>query len=142
HPPYGRGYQIYVMRPDGTGQRRLTKGGLNVYPRFSPDGRRVAYCRSDKEGDGVSTVAVDGTGGRPVFREPNASANGVCWSPDGKRLAAVVHDWQVNEQGEQFLASSEDGNYRIELTDGHGQNRRVLEIAGARLLWAGNPDWR
>ena len=26
HPPHGSGYQLYVMRPDGTEQRRLTEG--------------------------------------------------------------------------------------------------------------------
>jgi hypothetical protein len=27
HPPHGSGFQLYLMRPDGTGQRRLTEGG-------------------------------------------------------------------------------------------------------------------
>jgi BlaR1 peptidase M56/WD40-like Beta Propeller Repeat len=31
HPPYGSGYQLYLMKTDGTQQRRLTKGGLNCY---------------------------------------------------------------------------------------------------------------
>src|SRR5437763_1194988 len=39
HPPHGSGYQLYLMKTDGTQQRRLTRGGLNVYARFSPDGR-------------------------------------------------------------------------------------------------------
>src|SRR5262249_56273924 len=54
HPPHGSGYQLYVMRPDGTGQRRLTEGGLNCYPRFAPDGRRIVYIRQTaKEGNSL-----------------------------------------------------------------------------------------
>ena len=26
HPPHGSGYQLYLMHPDGTDQRRLTEG--------------------------------------------------------------------------------------------------------------------
>ena len=43
HAPYGSGYQLYVMHPDGTGERRLTEGALNCYPKFSPDGKRIVY---------------------------------------------------------------------------------------------------
>jgi Tol biopolymer transport system component len=37
------GWQLYVMRPDGTEQRRITDGGNPFYARFSPDGRQVIY---------------------------------------------------------------------------------------------------
>jgi Tol biopolymer transport system component len=38
--------EIYVMRPDGSGQKRLTRrGGDDWAPRFSPDGRRIAFTQ-------------------------------------------------------------------------------------------------
>jgi len=39
------GAHLYVMRPDGTGQRQLTGPGYhyNWYPRFSPDGRWILH---------------------------------------------------------------------------------------------------
>ena len=41
HPPHGSGFKLYLMRPDGTGQRRLTEGGgENINARFSPDSLR------------------------------------------------------------------------------------------------------
>ena len=43
------GWQLYVMRPDGTEQRRITEGGNPFYARFSPDGRRVLYTDNDRE---------------------------------------------------------------------------------------------
>lgn len=39
-----RNGEIYVMRADGSGQRRLTRRrGDDFTPRFSPDGRRIAF---------------------------------------------------------------------------------------------------
>jgi beta-lactamase regulating signal transducer with metallopeptidase domain len=62
HAPYGRGYQIYLMRTDGTDQRRLTEGrGLNVYVRFSPDGKRLAILRQqwERDDDGEQILSHD-----------------------------------------------------------------------------------
>ena len=36
------GWQLYVMRPDGSEARQITEGGNPFFARFSPDGRRVA----------------------------------------------------------------------------------------------------
>ena len=36
---------IWTMRPDGTGARRLTHGAFGVEPVFSPDGRQIAFGR-------------------------------------------------------------------------------------------------
>ena len=37
------GWQLYIMRLDGTDQRRIKEEGNPFYVRFSPDGRRVLY---------------------------------------------------------------------------------------------------
>ncbi len=42
HPPFGSGYQLYVMHPDGSEERRITESqGLNCYPQFSPDAKHL-----------------------------------------------------------------------------------------------------
>jgi len=38
--------QIWIMNPDGTGQRQLTKYG-GAWPTWSPDGRQIAFVRED-----------------------------------------------------------------------------------------------
>ena len=70
HPPHGRGYQLYLMHPDGTDQRRLTEGrGLNVHPRFSPDSRRVAYLHQERGSNSLWVVNIDGSGRRRVLQD-------------------------------------------------------------------------
>lgn len=39
---YGRSAGLFVVRPDGTGARRIGTGGA---PAWSPDGRRIAFHR-------------------------------------------------------------------------------------------------
>ena len=61
HPPRGSGYQLYIDAPDGTEQRRLTEGkGLNCYPRFSPDGRQIAYLHQEHGINTLWIVNIDG----------------------------------------------------------------------------------
>jgi Tol biopolymer transport system component len=142
HPPHGRGYQLYLMRPDGTDERRLTEGrGLNVYPRFSPDSRRVAYLHQERGLNSLWVVDIDVTGRREVYREENDTSPGqFCWSPDGKSLAYELEDWQRDEMGKKFSGYPEKANMRIEITDADGNNRRPLSLPRAR--WIGAPDWQ
>jgi Tol biopolymer transport system component len=56
---HGTGPGIYVISPDGSSRRRLTKSGSG--PDWSPDGQRIAFA------DGEIYVArPDGSGARPV----------------------------------------------------------------------------
>jgi Tol biopolymer transport system component len=68
--------------------RRLTFGGRNRFPVWSPDGRRIAF-QSDRDGTG-SIYAQDADGGGSAERLTTA-AQGVShtpnsWSPDGRTL--------------------------------------------------------
>lgn len=78
---------IYDLKRGGR-PRRLTFGGRNTYPVWSPDGRRVTF-QSDREGDdGIFWQLADGT--RPAERlsKPDSLVRHVpeAWSPDGKTL--------------------------------------------------------
>jgi len=141
HPPHGRGYQLYLMRPDGTDQRRLTEdGGLNVYPRFSPDSRRIAYLHQERGKNSLWVVNIDGSGRRRVFEEENdASPDHLCWSPDGKWLACKIEDWQRDEKGKKYLGGSKNSKPRIAIMDDEGKKSRTLNLPPA--MWLGAPDW-
>jgi RNA polymerase sigma factor (sigma-70 family) len=142
HPPHGRGYQLYVMHPDGTEQQRLTQGGLNCYPRFSPDSKKIVYLRQTaKEGNSVWVVDIDGKNARELLKEENlVSPDFACWSPDGKRLAVTRFKWGQGEDGRR--KSIEDADYHLEVMDANGQNRRRVQFADATVVWLGHGDWR
>lgn len=61
--------EIYIMRADGSGQRRLTNvPGYDGGPFFSPDGTRIVWRRFDAKGliADVWTMKLDGTDQRQV----------------------------------------------------------------------------
>jgi Tol biopolymer transport system component len=145
HPPFGSGYQLYLMKTDGTQQRRLTKGGLNVYARFSPDGKRILYLhQTAKEGNSIWTMDLDGKNAGAVIKEVDlASPNGALWSPDGKQVAVILFDWERDQNGRKVSRGGPEANYRIEIMDADGSNRRPLKLQGADFDFIGSlGDWR
>ena len=75
---YVRNGDIYVSK--GAGEARLTTGGGYARPRWSPDGKSLAYLRNGQ----LSVMRADGTGQR---RLTTRAAAGPAWSPDGRWLA-------------------------------------------------------
>jgi len=75
--------QIYVMTIDGGNMKQLTNGsGSASAPRWSPDGKRIAYIT----GGQVWTMEDDGDKKDPVTKISTEAAAPV-WSPDGKWIA-------------------------------------------------------
>ena len=61
--------EIYIMRADGSGQKRLTSvRGYDGGPFFSPDGKRIIWRRFDETGliANVFTMNPDGTDVRQI----------------------------------------------------------------------------
>jgi tricorn protease-like protein len=62
---FGRGGDLYSVRPDGSGQRRLTSGPeLDSAPVVSPNGRLVVFERRSASGTAADLYTVGATGGR------------------------------------------------------------------------------
>ncbi len=76
---------IWIANRDGSSLRRLTNGGHESKPSFSPDGTQIAF-NGDYDGThGVYVVA--GAGGEPrrlTYHPADADVQG--WTPDGKRV--------------------------------------------------------
>ena len=93
---------IWVVAVDGHSQpRRLTAEGLNSnFPRWSPDGTRLAFLSSRSADGSASLSGTDaprpqiwvlpmGGGEGQVLSKLKNGVSAFQWSPDGKRLVAV-----------------------------------------------------
>jgi Tol biopolymer transport system component len=139
------GLQVYIMRPDATNERLLTHGGANIDPRFSPDSTKVLYTGYESGNYRAWTVAIEGGERTEIYQQEKREVGvpvAVCWSPDGKRIAMVVHDWERTEDGKLMLKDPENGNFRIIIMDTHGQNRKQLRLKNARLVGCDKLEWR
>jgi dipeptidyl aminopeptidase/acylaminoacyl peptidase len=79
--------QLWSVRLDGGGSRRITRGTSDTSPRFSPDGALLAFVRSPGDGPGqLFVMAADG--GEPVqLTDQKLGIAGWSWSPDSTRIA-------------------------------------------------------
>ena len=79
---------VYDLKAGGS-LRRLTFGGRNQFPIWSPDGRYITF-QSDREGDaGIFRQLADGSGGAERLTKPDSGARHEPegWSPDGTTLS-------------------------------------------------------
>jgi RNA polymerase sigma factor (sigma-70 family) len=148
HPPRGSGYQLYRMHPDGTDQRRLTKGrGLNCYARFSRDGRSIVYLHQERGVNSLHVMDADGGNDRVVVKEKDGlTPDAACWSPDGKRLAVVLIK-RAKQGATDLLGNGIPDAYHLEIMDADGGNRHDLKFRIADNMvvtphYVGHPDWR
>jgi beta-lactamase regulating signal transducer with metallopeptidase domain len=144
HAPFGRGYQLYLLSPDATTQMRLTEGrGLNVYVRFSPDGKRIVFLHQEAGGNSVRLIEIESGEETEILADEGIKrVEMACWSPDGKYLAIQRHDWQIGPDGRMTLSGGTESKPRIEILDLATKERRPLVLQNAEVRWLGHPHWK
>jgi uncharacterized repeat protein (TIGR01451 family) len=107
---------IYVVRPDGTGRRRITSPDEPDYPggtsgpEWSPDGTKLAIVK------GAQLRVVDVATGRWRLLAAAKSMWPPTWSPDGKWIAFVA----VITGPAAIYAASVERPRPLRVLDGHG----------------------
>ncbi|MDQ5836338.1 MAG: S41 family peptidase [Acidobacteriota bacterium] len=88
---------IWVADEDGRGVQRLTVNrARDVYPRFSPDGKWIAFS-SDRNGN-LDVYVIPSSGGTPRQLTFNSAEDSVLgWTPDGSRVLFS------SSRGESFM---------------------------------------
>jgi Tol biopolymer transport system component len=92
---------LYTMRADGSGIRRLTKTGktAEVRPSWDPSGQRLAYlevAKSVGEGDfpfpegSLGEINADGTCRTAIPTTPDPRIVGAVWQPGSGREAGLI----------------------------------------------------
>jgi imidazolonepropionase-like amidohydrolase/Tol biopolymer transport system component len=83
---------IYTLPIAGGTPRRIAEGlAWEVQPRFSPDGRRIAFTSDRGGGDNIWIMNVDGTDKKQLTEESFRLLNQPSWSPDSRFIVAKKH---------------------------------------------------
>ncbi|SFM99579.1 amidohydrolase family protein [Dokdonella immobilis] len=83
---------LYTLPIAGGKAKRLTKGAAwDVQPRFSPDGREIAYTSDRGGGNNLWRMPVIGGEGTQVSNEDFRLLNNPAWTPDGQYLIGRKH---------------------------------------------------
>ncbi len=92
---------VQLIRPDGTGRRRLTAGDA---PLWSPTGREVAFQFGRFGEQHIFAIGVDGRGRRQITNSP-ATETLPDWSPDGRQIV-FVSDRAGTRNGQIYVVSA------------------------------------
>ena len=139
--------ELYLVDLANGGRRELitpVKESV-TRPRFSPDGKWIAYSRqASLTSDDLYVVAAAGGQPRRVTRNP-WSQKGFAWSKDGKRLVAISSRLSHKPQIFQFpLDGSEP--YRVGELDVTRGTEPTLSRGKGSLAWvrdlSANSIWR
>ena len=129
--------QLFSVRADGSGLRRVTPPNTNVYSyAWSPDGRLIAYI--DVRTLSLWLIRPDGTGRRLLLSTSQLSSLGVSWSPDGKNIAIVSPGPSANPRN---AACAKLGLYAVPI--GYGKPVQVSPPRsgiGCGVAWSPHGD--
>ncbi|HBK54961.1 MAG TPA: amidohydrolase [Xanthomonadales bacterium] len=83
---------LYLLPIEGGTARRLTSGrAWDVQPRFSPEGREIAFTSDRGGGNNLWRIGVDGKNATAVSKEDFRLLNNPVWTPDGQYLIGRKH---------------------------------------------------
>jgi dipeptidyl aminopeptidase/acylaminoacyl peptidase len=104
---------LWIVPTSGGPSRQITAGPRDASPRWSPDGKTLAFNRS-AEKDGrpqppqIYLLSLDGGEARPLTDTPRG-AGGFEWSPDGKTIAfSSTDDGKKEKEKEKEKPNPED----------------------------------
>jgi dipeptidyl aminopeptidase/acylaminoacyl peptidase len=110
--------RLWLAATDGhTAPRELTRGEASASsPQWSPDGRRVAFVRKDKDKPQVWILPLADGGEAFALTKLESGATNPRWSPDGSRLAftSSLSETAVRQELEMLHAKPLQPTWSIE----------------------------
>ena len=111
---------IYLLPMAGGQAERLTQGkAMNIQPRFSPDGQRIAFTSDRAGGDNIWVMDRQGENLRQITDESFRLLNNPVWTPDGDYIIARKHFTSRRSlgAGEMWMYHVGGGRQGIQLTE-------------------------
>jgi len=101
------GRELWKCRRDGSDKVLLEDGLLTYNPRWSPDGKRLAFAavRKDDWGQAHRIYTIAGDGGKSeLVKGVNGPGFDPTWSPDGRELAYAPWDYEYVRKQDRHVS--------------------------------------
>ena len=109
--------EIYLINPDGTGERRLTfNSAMDRQPSLAANGTKIAFSTNRDGNFEIYTMNLDGSNPTRLTNNNHNESEPV-FSPDGSRIA---YAWRDNGAGFPKIA----------VMNADGSNQTVLPVPG------------
>jgi TolB protein len=134
---------LFVMNPDGSGVRRLTRSGdeEDAFPAWSPNGKEVAFLRGknfDLYGeppDRADVYVVKASGGPPTRLTGGLSTVNFSWSPDGRRIAYAARSINGPSLSRIYVMNADGSGKRALTPDTLGADTPAWSPDGRRIAF-------
>ncbi|MBI2760192.1 MAG: S9 family peptidase, partial [Chloroflexi bacterium] len=148
---------VWVVNRDGSGARSLTGGGSDSQPRWSADGRHLAFVSGRENSTSqVYVLSLAGGEARRLTSFPRGVLE-IAWSPDSRRIAVVarvggpegprekrdalpkvVSNLKHKFNGQGFFDGSRRHIYVVDLEGGEPRQLTAGECDEGQIAWS--PD--
>ena len=151
---FERAYEVrsvFRLRTKGEPEPVLVSTAWDYNPRFSPDGRRIAFS-SRRSGDveEIWLASADGSGARQLTYGPGTRQTLPAWSPDGRQIA--FESTGANGRADIWVIPADGGVPRRVTTDPGEENAPVWSRDGKRIyffsarggagIWGDHDTWQ
>ncbi len=137
---------IFVVSPASGERLRLTAPlkGEDTHPRFSPDGRMLAFLRRSLLGKGVFVLALDGPAIPRSLTPGDWQPTDLAWMPEGQAL--VFSASRPGQEGLWRVDLKGGPPEPLRLATGLGHSGLAVSLQGRRLAYAASSNdaniWR
>lgn len=139
---YDFGVNIYTAEPDGTDANQITSSNTDLFPKWSPDGTKIAFISLR---DGTYEIYVMDADGSNQTRLTTSSGlmtqfhQYPDWSPDGSKI--LYTDANLSAVTSKIAVMDADGSNKVELTDGsYIDTFPTWSPDGTKILFTSNRD--
>jgi imidazolonepropionase-like amidohydrolase/Tol biopolymer transport system component len=123
---------IYVMPIEGGPARAIASGvAWDMQPKYSPDGRSIAFTSDRAGGDNLWVMDRDGSNPRQISKEGFRLITQPEWTPDGQYIVGRKHFTSGRSlgAGEMWMWHRSGGGSGIQLTERRTQQKDTGEPA-------------
>jgi Tol biopolymer transport system component len=104
-------FQVFTIRPDGSGVKQITHAVSAQNPDWSPDGNRIVFELERKASAGIALMSANGTGVRVLT--PTGFQGQPSFSPDGR---SIVYERDIAEGNNGVWVMRADGTHKQRVT--------------------------